>query len=281
MTLFSSYSQYNFGTQQSTTQSQNVQQTQASAQHSSHQAASNGNKVSTSGNQMASDSLNSNQNMSAPPLPPRKTSPNVADSSVNRSLKPTASVTVTTSLVNLSTNLSSATSRSSENVTTCEFDVPKGNAPPVPKHKTPTDANDADNERTSLTSIGDPAMIIVGEAETITGIIDTRPLEARKPIVTGNDTSSTASDTNKEQKLVTSNCANNVYHLKLSSNQQQQQQIQLNAQRHQSYPNYTQSSQSSSNYRTATCMDDSMLSKCKEYSDSSLIQGTKGKFQKS
>lgn len=258
-----------------------MQQTQNSAQHSSHQTAGNGNKVSTSSNQLASDALNANQNMSAPPLPPRKTSPNVADSSVNRSLKPAASVTVTTSLVNLTTNLSSAISRSSENVTTCEFDVPKGNAPPVPKHKNQTDSTDADSERTSLTSIEDPALIIVGEAETITGIIDTRPLEARKPIATGNDTSNNASDTNKEQKLVTSNCANNLYHLKLSSNQQQQQQIQLNAQRHQSYPNYTQSSQSSSNYRTATCMDDSMLNKCKEDPDSGLSQGTKGKFQKS
>lgn len=234
------------------------------------------------------DVSTTNQNLSAPPLPPRKTSPNVADNSVNRMIKPQTCVTGASSLVNLSsnTNLSTSLSKSSENITSCEFEVPKSNAPPVPKHKTSTTSNDnnieKDLKRISLTNIDDPATIIVGEAETITGIIDTRPLEARKPIVTNTTLSSSSAIDTKEQKLVSSNCANNLYHLKVSNNQQQQQQQQLqNQQRHQSYPNYSQSTQSTSNYQPNTSVDDSMFNRSKDEMDSDFSQRNKGKFQKS
>lgn len=192
------------------------------------------------------------QSSTAPPLPPRKSSPNVADNSaVNRMLKPQTNVTGASSLVNLSNNpnLSALISKSSENITTCELEVPKTNAPPVPKHNVPVKPNDTDvddslKHMSLTTNLDDPCdKVIVGPAETISGIIDTRPLETRKPIGTNmNLTSSSSSSAidNKEQKLVASNCANNLYHLKV--NMQQQNQI-----RHQSYPNHMQSSQSASN----------------------------------
>lgn len=201
------------------------------------------------------------QSLTAPPLPPRKASPNVADSSaVNRMLKPqttTTSVAGASSLVNLAnnTNLSALLSKSSENITSCEFEVPKTTAPPVPKHnvvmKSFSDEIDEISLRhCSLLENMDQEScdkVIVGPAETISGIIDTRPLETRKPTAQGTtmmNLTSTSSNSNssssnaidgKEQKLVASNCANNLYHLKV--NMQQQNQM-----RHQSYPNHMQSS---------------------------------------
>lgn len=209
-----------------------------------------------------SDVASSNQSLTAPPLPPRKSSPNVADNSiVNRMLKPqTCNVTGASSLVNLSnnTNLTALLSKSSENITTCEFEVPKTNAPPVPKHnvvpKATTDDIDDNMKHISLSSVDDGCeKVIVGPAETISGIIDTRPIETRKPIGSGGSgggvgggglstnlsgSSSSSAIDSKEQKLVASNCANNLYHLKLNM---QQNQI-----RHQSYPNHMQSQQSAS-----------------------------------
>lgn len=194
------------------------------------------------------DISSSNQSLMAPPLPPRKSSPNVADNSaVNRMLKPQTCVTGASSLVNLSnsTNLSALLSKSSENIATCEFDVPKSNAPPVPKHNVVKTNDDIDHglKQINLTNIEDICdKVIVGPAETISGIIDTRPLETRKPIGTSlslTSSSSSSSIDSKEKKLAASNCANNLYHLKLNM---QQNQI-----RHQSYPNHMQSSQSASN----------------------------------
>lgn len=191
---------------------------------------------------------NSSQSL-APPLPPRKSSPNVADNSiVNRMLKPHSNVTGASSLVNLSnnTNLSGLMSKSSENITTCEFEVPKTNAPPVPKHNTVKTNDDIDDNlklnNMSLKNMDEPCdKVIVGPAETISGIIDTRPLETRKSIGTNmnltSSSSSSAIDT-KEQKLIASNCTNNLYHLKVS--------MQQNQNRHQSYPGHMQSSQNAS-----------------------------------
>lgn len=173
-------------------------------------------------------------------------------------LKPqTSSVTGASSLVNLSTNtnLSTSLSKSSENITTCEFDVPKSNAPPIPKHNVVKTADVIENiddnlKRVNFSSTSDTCeKVIVGPAETITGIIDTRPLEARKPIITNSNTSSSCSNIDgKESAIVSPNGANNLYHLKVSSNHPQQQQQLLQQQqnqlRHQSYPNHftTQSS---------------------------------------
>lgn len=194
-------------------------------------------------------SSTTNQSLTAPPLPPRKSSPNVADNSaVNRMLKPQQNcVTGASSLMNLSnnTNLSALLSKSSENITTCEFEVPKTNAPPVPKHNVvkSNDSIDDGLKHLNLANIDDQCdKVIVGPAETITGIIDTRPIETRKPIGSSmNLTSSSSSSAidSKDQKLVASNCANNLYHLKVNM---QQNQI-----RHQSYPNHLQSTQSASN----------------------------------
>lgn len=207
------------------------------------------NKPISSVQAVAIGDVTSSNQLTAPPLPPRKSSPNVADNSaVNRMLKPQQTcVTGASSLVNLSnnTNLSALLSKSSENITTCEFEVPKTNAPPVPKHNMIKATDDIDDclKHINLSNVDDTCdKVIVGPAETISGIIDTRPLETRKPIGTSmNLTSSSSSSAidNKEQKLVASNCANNLYHLKLSM---QQNQI-----RHQSYPNHMQSQQSASN----------------------------------
>ncbi len=152
----------------------------------------------------------------APPLPPRKSSPNV-DSSVNRMLKPHSSinnVTSASSLVNLSTNttISSSLSHSSENITFCEFDVPNSIAPPIPKHNVlprPIVQTVASDLQVLSTTDDDMDKVIVGPAETITGIIDTRPLDARKPIIL-------MSTTDKEQST-TNNDSNNLYHMKTSS----------------------------------------------------------------
>lgn len=151
----------------------------------------------------------------APPLPPRKSSPSV-DSSVNRMLKPHSinNVTSASSLVNLSTNatISSSLSRSSENITFCEFDVPNSIAPPIPKHNVPrppivqTVASDQ-----QVLSTADIDKLIVGPAETISGIIDTRPLDARKPII--------IMSTDKDQQSI-NNESNNLYHMKTNNNQQ-------------------------------------------------------------
>lgn len=231
-----------------------------------------------------------NQNSTAPPLPPRKTaqSSGTDQSVIYRMLKPQQPqpcVTSASSLVNLTNNpnLTAALSKSSENITSNEFEVPKTIAPPVPKHKTPTDDID-DNLKRITDDLCEK--VIVGPAETITGIIDTRPLEARKPIGGGTTgimqtmnltTSSTNcmidSKTITEPietitKLTRSNTnyhelprggsnigggnssANNLYHLKMSRTDEQQHQQSIGSQshqmRHQSYPNHFQSSGSSS-----------------------------------
>lgn len=186
---------------------------------------------------MANDVTNANQTLTAPPLPPRKASPNVADNSaINRLLKP--QLQNASSLVNASNNVSAT---SSESITACELDVPKANAPPVPKHNVAKSSDNIDDglKHINLTNLDGPCdNVIVGPAETISGIIDTRPIETRKPIETCTNLTSSSSNAidNKEQnnKLGT----NNLYHLKMSM---QQNQI-----RHQSYPNHLQSTQNAS-----------------------------------
>lgn len=203
------------------------------------------------------DVLNGGQDPAAPPLPPRKSSPNVVDSSVNRLLKPhtTSSVTAASSLVNLSTNVNMSTSmsRSSENITSCDFDVPKTMAPPIPKHAaapplvpsrtSPSPAQSQNNgKHHALEAIDndlrhasffddDCDKVIVGPAETISGIIDTRPLEAREPIAPFNES-------NKEAvAIIGPNGTNNVYHLKITSaTQPVAHHAPATQQRHQSYP---------------------------------------------
>lgn len=157
----------------------------------------------------------------APPLPPRK-STSAQINAINANIVSSAS-----SLVNLvnPTNVSSTNlSRSSENITCCDFDVPKCNPPPIPKHQnqnhnkppllTPIECISNDFKNIEIISSSPPSnedntleddKIIVGPAETITGIIDTRPIEARKPIIV-----------NENEKTN----SNNVYHMKSATNQQ-------------------------------------------------------------
>lgn len=157
----------------------------------------------------------------APPLPPRKSSPaQVVAAHINF-------VSSASSLVNLvnSSNISSANlSRSSENITCCDFDVPKCNPPPIPKHQNqnhnkppilpPIETINSSSPTSNDDNTLEDDKIIVGPAETISGIIDTRPIESRKPIIV-NDNEKTNS--------------NNVYHMKSATNQQ-------NHIRHQSFP---------------------------------------------
>lgn len=187
----------------------------------------------------------------APPLPPRKSSPNVdsfaSNSAVNRLLKPhcsghSPSVTAASSLSNLAA-CPTSNSRSSENVTLCDFDVPQSVAPPIPKHSVVTGpplplkiglvneqlcvSQMALNNSSRLLDLSsdDPDKVIVGPAETISGIIDTRPLESRKPPPIQ---SSNSLDKDPMRAHHPSE-SNNVYHLKNNSNP--------NHMRHQSYPN--------------------------------------------
>lgn len=195
--------------------------------------------------------LHSHVDEIAPPLPPRKSSPNVDsfanNSVVNRLLKPhssgySPSVTAASSLSNLAASASSSNSRSSENITLCDFDVPHSVAPPIPKHNVVTGpplplkiglVNEqqsaaqlalSDSRLLELSSDDDPDKVIVGPAETISGIIDTRPLESRKPAIV----SSNSLDKDPMRTHL-SNDSNNVYHLKNNSNQ--------NLTRNPSFPN--------------------------------------------
>lgn len=196
----------------------------------------------------------------APPLPPRKSSPSL-ENAVNRQLKPqvapqppqhqqSSAVHVTSSLCNLSANgaTSAALSRSSENITFCEFDVPKSVAPPIPKHNVVSPPlpikmghNNNNNHSAAMVSCSsiesaadelriidlvadDMDKVIVGPAETISGIIDTRPIEHRHPAAT----IMTSVSLDKDNGSHTTDNTNNVYHLKTNAQ---------NHIRHQSFPN--------------------------------------------
>lgn len=164
----------------------------------------------------------SDEEYRAPPLPPRK-----AGDKQQRSHVSSASNSNATSMLNLSTSSSSnpiSSSRSTENITMLnDLEVPKTMAPPVPKHRTPAPTIDTlahDLHTTYVTPSTyneedyEVEAIIVGPAETITGIIDTRPLEARKPIHANNSTTTT-------NNTVTHNIENaeknNVYHVKTAT----------------------------------------------------------------
>lgn len=163
--------------------------------------------------------ISSQRESSAPPLPPRKATSSTADGSVNRMLKPQQScVSSASSLMNISSNTANSMvllSHSTENITTCDFDVPNSIAPPVPKHNVPLKSSAADSvddefKRMNIMDMDDQCeKVIVGPAETITGIIDTRPIEARKPIVIANGAE-------MDPLLITGNASNNLYHFKTS-----------------------------------------------------------------
>ncbi|XP_055842963.1 E3 ubiquitin-protein ligase CBL-B-B [Episyrphus balteatus] len=173
-----------------------------------------------------------NHNPVAPPLPPRKSSPGVDNTTKQQQQGKPLSAGVPSSVASSLLNLNSlplqacSLSKSTENITAA-VEVPKTTAPPIPRHNqthknVDTLADDLRNHRIStptpvnnLASAIPPAQRsiadddIVGPAETISGIIDTRPLEARIPV-----TVSTSSAENNENSLENSN---SVYHMKNSS----------------------------------------------------------------
>lgn len=182
---------------------------------------------------------------------------------MNRQLKPhmapqppqhqqSSAAHVTSSLCNLSANNAAGTalSRSSENITFCEFDVPNSVAPPIPKHnvvspplpiKMGHNNNNNNNHSAAIVScssietgadelrilelaVDDMDKVIVGPAETISGLIDTRPIEHRNPAAT----IMTSISLDKDNGSHTADNTNNVYHLKTNAQ---------NHIRHQSFPN--------------------------------------------
>ncbi|XP_062709813.1 E3 ubiquitin-protein ligase CBL-B-B isoform X2 [Aedes albopictus] len=175
-----------------------------------------------------------------PPLPPRKSSPGIlsstpsSDSSRLKSTNPRCpssqllaarntqnQINSASSLCNLSNQIATSLnlSRSSENLssaTRIDNHVPKANPPPVPKHQTPHEPCPCSNTTAPPKppepdpfSQEDLDKVIVGPAETIVGIIDTRPLEARQPIILKVD------DKNDHNLVLTS--TSNVYQFKPTS----------------------------------------------------------------
>lgn len=159
-------------------------------------SSSNASVVSKSSTKNAPSGEDSLKELKAPPLPPRKASNNNNNSS----------------------NETNGLNHSSENITVlCEFDVPRTTAPPIPKHQTPppiTSRSSIDQLTHEFQQLAPPPLpnhhtindqdvetVIVGPAETISGIIDTRPISHRKPI--------SACSGNEQQQLT-----NNLYHIK-------------------------------------------------------------------
>lgn len=191
----------------------------------------------------------------APPLPPRKSSPSL-ENAINRQLKPQVAPqppqhqqsSHVTSSISANGASAAAISRSSENITFCEFDVPKSVAPPIPKHNVvspplpikmghnnnnshiaatvscSSTETAADELRILELAADDMDKVIVGPAETISGIIDTRPIEHRHPSAT----IMTSVSLDKDNGSHTTDNTNNVYHLKTNAQ---------NHIRHQSFPN--------------------------------------------
>lgn len=185
-----------------------VKQPVRASASSSNVTGSGSSGLSSSASQSGSGKVltkaRSDEEQRAPPLPPRKAGDKKSLASNS------AASSNATSMLNLSSssaNSEVSASRSTENITTLsDLEVPKTTAPPVPKHRTTTTidtlAHDLHTTFVTPSTYNDEdyevEAIIVGPAETITGIIDTRPLEARKPI---------CSEVEK----------NNVYHLKTTT----------------------------------------------------------------
>ncbi|XP_055528673.1 AF4/FMR2 family member lilli [Wyeomyia smithii] len=182
-----------------------------------------------------------------PPLPPRKSSPGMLTSNSNgdssrhktgnsrcqSSQLLTAKnnqnqINSASSLCNLSNQVATSLnlSRSSENLssstrtTANENHVPSTIPPPVPKHQTLETSSNCPpcTQPTPKPKPADPDplfseeeldKVIVGPAETIVGIIDTRPLEARQPIFL-------KADDKLDQNLVLTSTSN-VYQFKPTS----------------------------------------------------------------
>ncbi|XP_017129552.1 E3 ubiquitin-protein ligase CBL-B-B [Drosophila elegans] len=161
------------------------------------QSSSHNNSSTTSDNASSSSSYAILQNLHdpgtpgptaasvavAPPLPPRKSSPGVETPSKATAPPPPSS------------------SKSIDNIQ-CSLDnvPPQTTAPPIPPHVSPcvdTLAEDLMRQQRIATSTTSPVLSLldediveVGPAETISGVIDTRPLEARGVTLSRQDSAS-------------------------------------------------------------------------------------------
>lgn len=203
-----------------------------------------------------SQTTNNLQDITAPPLPPRKSSPGIDN--LNRLLKPNQQQnSLASSLVNLthSTNLHATNfSKSTENITLCDFDIPKINPPPVPKHNR-VPYNDQQQQPLIIDNIVDDLLddekIIVGPAETITGIIDTRPLESRKPII------------------VQLNNTNNVYQYRTG-------QINNHVNKQQSFPNNNNNNNISTSNNTNNNNNNNLISNHSNIINNNIVKSSSG-----
>ncbi|GAB0095586.1 E3 ubiquitin-protein ligase CBL [Sergentomyia squamirostris] len=169
---------------------------------------------------------------SAPPLPPRKSSPGI-DQMPQSARGGVCKAPIQSSLITLSPEIP-ATSTSItpfDTITSCcDLEVPRTCAPPVPRHQT----NSVDTLAEDITMLvmvqkeeeeEDPHaddMVIVGPAETISGIIDTRPLEARKPITAVSHHQITPPGKDVPDR------GNNLYQLKTTQNHIRHQSLPMN-----------------------------------------------------
>lgn len=179
---------------------------------------------------------------SAPPLPPRKSSPGADNAVTSPTNGPTNGGAIQKATL-------PQTSKSVDNIaaTLGEICVPKTTAPPIPPHNS-SHVDTLVEEMRSQRLVGTTPLIsttlsttattnmslldddIVGPAETIMGVIDTRPLEARSTIIgnynqitTSNGSSSTtttsSSSSSSSAAANSSNCNNNIRNdVKISSN---------------------------------------------------------------
>lgn len=173
----------------------------------------------------------------APPLPPRKSSPgidqvpqaarggSVGGSGSGGSVAKSSNAS---SLITLSPDAPMASTSAipvDPIMSCCDLEVPKTCAPPVPKHQTNLVDTIAEDFTMHVTvqkedEVLEDEGIIVGPAETISGIIDTRPLEARKPI-------SVVSQSVPLGKEATDR-GNNLYQLKTTQNHTRHQSLPMN-----------------------------------------------------
>uniref|UniRef100_A0A1B0CUJ7 E3 ubiquitin-protein ligase CBL n=1 Tax=Lutzomyia longipalpis TaxID=7200 RepID=A0A1B0CUJ7_LUTLO len=168
----------------------------------------------------------------APPLPPRKSSPSIdqvpASTRAGKSPAPVVVVPAASSLITLSPDVpvpgTSAATALDTITSCCDLEVPRTCAPPVPRHQSNPVDTLAEDFTLHVTVQKDEEVpddgVIVGPAETISGIIDTRPLEARKPISVTNQ--------NLSKDPAATDRGNNLYQLKTTQNHTRHQSLPMN-----------------------------------------------------
>lgn len=184
----------------------------------------------------------------APPLPPRKSSPGAGDNNISTptTVHTNGSVSGGNGVMQRIPSLPQ-TSKSVDNIaaTLGDISVPKTTAPPIPPHNIMTHidtlVDELRNQRITNPSMAanvvcnsstsTPTTLmeddIVGPAETITGVIDTRPLEARSAAslnYTQLCTTTTTSTSNnlRDADLKTNNDRSSIEATKTTSQHQQQ-----------------------------------------------------------